>query len=228
MLVGIEGSVNLGFILRLAMNYDVDEIVLVSPKASDFDEAARFAARASGLLRELRILENLEEAFEENELRVCTTAKKGSSKDILRQTIPSYSLPEAVRGWEKIALVFGRESTGLTRKELAMCDVLVNIPSSPRYPSLNLSHAVAIMLYTLYVGFREGEGGRVSDRSRIEELVETYRRIAMMLMRGEERIDRASTAFKKILFKSQPTPSEVRLIHFLLRRIERRLRSCSS
>ena len=52
--------------------------------------------------------------------------------------------------YEKVALVFGNERTGLTDEEVAICSHAINIPSSPSYPSYNLSHAVLILAYTLF------------------------------------------------------------------------------
>jgi tRNA/rRNA methyltransferase len=51
----------------------------------------------------------------------------------------------------KAALVFGRENWGLTNEELAICTNLIQIPTSPDYPSLNLAQAVLICCYELYV-----------------------------------------------------------------------------
>ncbi|MEF8848973.1 MAG: TrmH family RNA methyltransferase, partial [Candidatus Thermoplasmatota archaeon] len=51
----------------------------------------------------------------------------------------------------KIGVVFGREDYGLYNHEIAKCDVMVRIPSSEEYPTLNLSHAVALVLYNLFV-----------------------------------------------------------------------------
>jgi TrmH family RNA methyltransferase len=49
----------------------------------------------------------------------------------------------------KTAIVFGRESNGLSNEELSMCDSIITIPASTEYPVLNLSHAVAVVLYEL-------------------------------------------------------------------------------
>ena len=49
-----------------------------------------------------------------------------------------------------MALVFGRESTGLTNEELEKCDLAVSIPTNSKYPALNISHACAVLLYELF------------------------------------------------------------------------------
>jgi tRNA (cytidine32/uridine32-2'-O)-methyltransferase len=62
-------------------------------------------------------------------------------------------LQEAVAG--EVALLFGRESTGLSNTELDRCQYLVHIPANPQYPSLNLSQAVQVLSYELHVGSLE-------------------------------------------------------------------------
>ena len=69
--------------------------------------------------------------------------------------------------------MFGNERTGLTDGELALCTVAVHIPSSPAFPSLNLSHAVQIIAYTLYLRGPDPLRRSPVPRERVEEVVET-------------------------------------------------------
>jgi TrmH family RNA methyltransferase len=62
-----------------------------------------------------------------------------------------------------VALVFGRESTGLRNEEVSMCDFIFTIPASKSYNSLNLSHAVAVVLYSLFVRYAPKEPRVPSD-----------------------------------------------------------------
>jgi len=55
----------------------------------------------------------------------------------------------------EVALLFGHEDTGLSNEEVHLCQMLMTIPSSPRYRSLNLSHAVMILCYELFVVQRQ-------------------------------------------------------------------------
>ena len=61
--------------------------------------------------------------------------------------------PESIK-WDELgsnpALVFGSERYGLSNDQLLKCDLIVSIPTSPKNPSLNLSHAVALMCYQAY------------------------------------------------------------------------------
>ncbi len=224
-LVGIEGEINLGFILRLAVNFEADKIVLVDPLATDFDEVRRFAAKAGDLVKDVLIVEDLESAFDDDELRICTTAKIGQEGDVLRHTVSPGDLPGIISGRDKIALVFGRESTGLTRRELACCDVLVNIPTSKRYPALNLSHAVSILLYELYLYRKKGllKGPKPAGRELLDFLIKSFEDIVNVVVEDESKKSRAVIAFRRLVTKGAPTSGEAKILSYVLKRAWRRL-----
>lgn len=67
--------------------------------------------------------------------------------DTISGTISS---DDTAKSGGKVALVFGNERTGLSDEELSECTVGVTIPTSSKFPSLNLSHAVQIILYHLF------------------------------------------------------------------------------
>lgn len=230
-LVETEGSINLGFILRLAMNFDIEDIVLVSPRDMDWEEVRRFSAKAHSLIDKLVVKEKLEEAFDEGELRVCTSAII-SEGDFLRQpiTVEEYRRLLLERGG-RVALVFGRESTGLTRDELRQCDVTVTIPTSERYPSLNLSHAVAIMFYETYVtlGKAYREPGRripLAPREELVKLEEDMRKLVSCVTRDEKKRERLLGCILNVIRRGSPRRIEARALEFVVKRAMRRM-SCA-
>ena len=89
-----------------------------------------------------------------------TTARVGLYRDHARapRDWAPQLLEQAAHG--PVALLFGREDRGLRNDELALCTQMVQIPSSPEYTSLNLSHAVMICCYELYVAAGVFEGSR--------------------------------------------------------------------
>jgi len=95
---------------------------------------------------------DLAQSLEDVDLVIGTSAKKaGSEKNHLRTYLKPAELAERLADFDgESALVFGREDVGLFNEELEQCDVLVSIPTSPEYQSMNLSHAVAVILYELY------------------------------------------------------------------------------
>ncbi|RLF93089.1 rRNA methyltransferase, partial [Thermococci archaeon] len=144
-LVEPEVEENIGFIARLMKNFSLEKLILLKPKVDIGSKAMVTAMHATDVLSGLEMLGlDLADLRHDYSLIVGTTAKEGGTEDLLRRTIFPWEISKSISEVEdEVALVFGRESTGLTREELEVCDLLIRIPTSENYPSLNLSHAAA-------------------------------------------------------------------------------------
>lgn len=214
-LVEPEGKVNVGFVARTCVNFGVDELYLVNPRIEVDEEALRYAARARDFLEDAPIVGSLDEALEGVSVSVCTTSRSGQRHDVLRHTITAEELARRMHRWSSIALVFGRESTGLTRAELAKCHLAVTIPASPEYPVLNLSHAVAVILYELWKA-RSGVAKAFYETADTEtlNLVENYvSRLVQLLGIPEPKRTLVPLSVRRILY--QATPSKAEALNFL-------------
>ena len=131
-------------------NFGFRHLSVVAPYEEHWREA-KSAVGASDLLQNAKRVERLEEAVAE-----CTLVIGTGTLEHRRPEQPVIPLPELTpfvdaefaRGG-RVALVFGSEKRGLTREDLALCHVLVEIPTDPRQPSMNLGQAVAVCLYEL-------------------------------------------------------------------------------
>ncbi len=224
-LVEPEGSVNLGFIARLCVNFSVDELYLVNPKAS-IEEALEYASKARDFLLNAVIRTSINEAIENVDLVIATTGKGSGRGDYLRQAI---SLKDFIsllkqRSPGSIAILFGRESTGLTREELSLADYLVTIPANPRYPILNLGHAVAIMLYELFV-FRKTYTNNIPPRASKDQIIEIYKLIDELAIKvvHRDKAYRISRVLKTVIGRGMPSEYEARQIMYLLRKVLRKI-----
>ena len=95
---------------------------------------------------------------------------------------------------ERLGLIFGNEADGLRNEELASCDASIRIPACERQPSLNLSHAVAVVLSRL---FDEAAGSTLepdSSRAAPREELDILRKTWIDLMREHGYFARASEA----------------------------------
>ena len=221
-LVGTEGAYNLGVISRLAMNFDVDELYLVSPKAS-IEEAERYAARAVSMLRSARIVDTLDEALEGASLSICTSSVYRDDKAIRIPVPPREAAGLAAASPGTVALVMGRESVGLTRRELEKCSLFSTIPTSSRYPEMNLATATAVYLYELY----QARGGRLEVEMLDPEkarLIEMYTRALVEALEVEERRAREIiVSLRRIAVKGYGTRREVEHLLYLLSKACRRV-----
>ncbi|MCX8190011.1 MAG: RNA methyltransferase [Candidatus Diapherotrites archaeon] len=151
-LVEPEYPENIGYIARAMANFGLKELILVNPKAElSSPGAISRAMHARYILSSAKVFGSLKEAIEQTDYSIATTAISCKDKKIERNAITPKTLAEKFcRANAKIAIVFGRESNGLTNEELSICDFVVNIPSSKEYRALTISHAAAIIFYELF------------------------------------------------------------------------------
>ncbi|MFW9909088.1 MAG: RNA methyltransferase [Candidatus Thorarchaeota archaeon] len=149
-LVGPENPGNVGFTVRVMANFGVTKLRIVGDDFRKNQYAQIMAVHALDILENAEIHPSLDSALEDIEAAWAATARRGSNHNVTRAVIPLVELPDPKTLPARVALVFGRESTGLVNEELALCDIAFYIPTSRDYPSMNLSHAVAVTLYELY------------------------------------------------------------------------------
>jgi len=150
-LVEPNGPLNVGSVARLCSNFEVDELRIVSPKCDLFSlDAKKMALKGQKFLDNCKIFCNLEKAIFDCDLVLASCGRIDVSKDSF------FESSEDVFNWTKsfkkinnLAIIFGREDSGLTNNELLLANKTFNIPTSKNNPSLNLSHAVSIALYEL-------------------------------------------------------------------------------
>lgn len=148
----------------------------IAGKLPNAMEGARtLAVHALDLLEGAQPYPGLEEAVRGSSLVVGVTRRTGTWRKQAR--ICPEDLPALVarHGGSPVSLVFGNEVSGLTDAELGCCHHALAIPSSPRFPSLNLSHAVQIVAYALYRGLEDAAPRRSPAIAgvRLEELTES-------------------------------------------------------
>ena len=153
---------NVGGTARAMKNMGILHLVLVAPKRFPSDEALARASGAGDVLENARVVDSLEDALE-GCTYVCGTTTRDRS--IGWPTMNPRQFAQLVvdqHSNSNVAVVFGRESGGLTNAELDRCHIRVAIPANPDYPSLNLVSAVQVLCYELfystqYASIPEGE-----------------------------------------------------------------------
>jgi len=145
-LVGPENPLNVGFVARAMKSFGVEELVVAGSAWKTVPDEARITGvSAPEILKGTKFVNGLEDA-----LRGCGTAIAFSRRptDLRQSEITLPALPASLSLKGKTALVFGRESKGLTRAETALCPHLARIPNRNGI-SLNLGQAVAVALFSL-------------------------------------------------------------------------------
>lgn len=156
-LVSPRNPLNIGAAARAMANFGFERLTVVAPYETHWREA-RSAVGAPDLLRSAKESPTLAEAVADCTLVIGTgtlSHRKPEQRVVSLPELAPFVHEELTRGG-RIGLVFGPEKHGLTREDLSWCQLLVEIPTHARQPSMNLGQAVAVCLYELA---RRGFGG---------------------------------------------------------------------
>ena len=143
-----ETAGNVGAVARVMKNFGFQNLVLANPKCDYKSQEARDRAKhANDILKQTKIIKK-------NELRkyytlIGTTAQLGTDYNIPRSPLTPEQLSKIIHDKKNVGVLFGREGSGLSNKEIELCDFVVTIPTSKKYPTMNLSHSVAVICYEL-------------------------------------------------------------------------------
>lgn len=144
---------NIGAVARLMENFNAGRLVLVQPEADPKSrEAMQRSTHGEHRLHTARVVSSLAEALEGAVFAIGASRRRGPAHQVddLSPAQMAHILRDKSNDGD-VALLFGTEDNGLSREDLLSCDLVVNIPASPDYATLNLSHAVAICLYETFV-----------------------------------------------------------------------------
>jgi len=151
-LVSPQDLVNVASVVRIAKNFGIDTIRLVNPEVElDPYRIEGIAHNTADLVARITTHESLEDALADCVFAAVLTGRERAAKrSVLRPRDAAGELAHRTADGP-VALVAGREDSGLTNEELDRCDVLVTISSDPAHSSLNLAQAVAIMAYECWL-----------------------------------------------------------------------------
>jgi tRNA (cytidine32/uridine32-2'-O)-methyltransferase len=159
---------NIGAAARALKNMGISNLRLVAPRTEfPSDEATWRAASATDVLEKARVFDTMNDAVADCGLIIGASAR---SRRIPWPVLTPRQCANHVvldAGKNRVALVFGREDTGLSNEELQLCHYHVQIPANPEYSSLNLAAAVMVVCYEVRVAMLERlapEGSELAQR----------------------------------------------------------------
>lgn len=150
---------NIGAAARAMKNMGLSRLYLVDPIAQIDDEALQRSSRAEDILHNVVVCETLEEALADCGLVVGTSARNRTIPwPLMNPRQCGDRVAQAVDAGNEVALVFGRESRGLTNEELHLCHAHVHIPTEESFSSLNVAQAIQVMAYEMRLAVHENAG----------------------------------------------------------------------
>ena len=149
-LVATSHPGNIGASARAMKTMGLENLALVTPKHYPNAEVTARAAGADDILARAELFPTLEAAVRECGLVIGTSARpRNIPWPVLTPAEAAQEVVSAARRQERVAILFGRENSGLSNEELELCHSVIHIPTNPEYSSLNLAAAVQIICYEL-------------------------------------------------------------------------------
>lgn len=149
---------NIGAAARAMKTMGLSQLYLINPRFFPDDQATVMAAGADDILQNAVVCASLDEALRGV---VFVAGMSARVRDISQEVLaPREAMPLVMQqAQQPVALLFGTEMSGLTNDELARCQLMVRIPVSPEFSSLNLAAAVQLVSYELRLAAGQGDCG---------------------------------------------------------------------
>ncbi len=158
-LVNTSHPGNIGGAARAMKNMGISRLVLVDPQEFPSAKALARASGATDILDQAQVVATLEEALVGCSLVLGTSARdRRIPWPVLDPRECAATCLERLEEGGELALVFGREDSGLTNEELQRCRFHVHIPSDPEFSSLNLAAAVQVLTYEVRMAWLAAQG----------------------------------------------------------------------
>lgn len=235
-LVHTSHSGNIGSAARAMKTMGFKNLVLVSPREYPSEEATALSSGATDILENATVVETLEEAIADCGYVVGTSARSRNlpwpllhPRELANQAL---ALPEST----KLALVFGRERSGLTNEELARCDCHVNIPANPDYSSLNVAMAVQVLCYELRMSSVVSEGEErplwgvewdqpLATSGQLESLFEHWEKVLVDIDFLDPNNPRTlMSKIRRLVLRAQPDDVEANILRGMLSHVDKQQR----
>jgi len=241
-LVNTSHTGNIGSVARAMKTMGLSQLTLVDPVQAPDSHASALAAGATDILAQAKTVGTLAEAISDCGLSIATSARNRTLDWPLLnpRECGSKVLDESPQ--YPVALVFGRENSGLTNDELQQCDFHVHIPSNPDYSSLNLAMAVQTLSYEIRMQWLERQQGEAeSDRESSHELNEYpsgenmerfYQHLEATLLETNfivrQHPGQVMAKLRRLFTRARPEVNELNILRGILASVDKRIQRAQS
>lgn len=201
---------NVGAVARAMANFDFKKLILVNPCELN-DECYARAKHASKIIDEAKIVDSFKKIPKILDYLIATSSiDYESDKKHLRNPVYPDDLTKKIFELDcKVGLIFGREDYGLYNNEIEKCDIMLRIPTSKNYSSMNLSHSVGIVLYNLFVNkdFKPVENRKMNGLEK-EKLFSFLETLIDETNIPEHKKEKTMIMFRRLIGRAMPSTWE--------------------
>lgn len=212
---------NVGAVARAMLNFGASELWIVGEHPELLPVAGWWASGADEILERAHFAATLGEAIGDAHVTVATTSMRGRTTPV---TFTPKTLAQkfaSLANDQLLALVFGREDSGLTRDELVLCQHTAAIPTNDRFPTMNLAQSACVFLYELSQMAPAPDARELPDAATMERIHQRAR--ALLLEAGflhDNNPDRIYDDLRAILARAELDAREATIALGILRQLE--------
>lgn len=224
-LVEPQEAGNVGAAARVMLNFGFDELWIVGQHPPLLPVASWWASGADELLEKVREVQTLSAALADAHLVVATTSARGRTTPADFTPVTLAERLASLAEGQTLALVFGREDSGLTREELMLCHRTAVIPTNETFPTMNLAQAVGAFCYELSTIERREVARALANAAIVERLHDRFE--ALLIEAGFLHVnnpDRIYDDIRAILARAELDEREVTILLGMVRQLEWALR----
>ncbi|WP_261817470.1 tRNA (cytosine(32)/uridine(32)-2'-O)-methyltransferase TrmJ [Vibrio gallicus] len=229
-LVGTSHPGNIGSAARAMKVMGLHQLVLVDPQCDVDEQSMALAAGANDVVKSAKVYPTLEAAVADCVLVVGSSARSRTLDWPMLE--PRECGAKFVENGQSapVALVFGRERTGLSNEELQICQYHVSIPANPEYSSLNLAMAVQTLTYEIRMAFLDHQQSAFPEATQIEysrhsELEMFYQHLEKVLTNtqfiSKDKPSQVMSKLKRLFSRARPEAQELNILRGVLSSIDK-------
>lgn len=217
---------NIGAAARAMKNMGLSNLYLVNPQGYPSATATARASGADDVLSNAVVCSRLKDALQGVQLVIGASARQRSIK---WQQTDVVGACEKIQqsGKDKVAVVFGTEKSGLSNKELDLCQVLMTIPGNPDYFSLNVASAIQVFAYQYFISngqvpFENIPSGKNASFDELEGFYVHFSQVLEHIEYFAEKRPRAllMRRLRRFFGRAEPEKEEIAILRGILRKIK--------
>jgi tRNA/rRNA methyltransferase len=211
---------NIGACARSMKNFGFSKLHIVDPKISfPNNKAKATSVGAFDIINKAKVFNNTDDAISDFDIVISLSARR---RDINKKHISLNDLTKLVKtkNNSKFGLMFGPEASGLSNKDLSFSNYILQIPTSPKFKSLNLSHSVTIICYEIFKILNFGlldknkSKIKISSKSKINSLIKhlLYLLEEKDFFTPKEKKQSMLLNINNLIYRLEPNDKELRIL----------------
>ena len=211
---------NIGAAARSLKNFGFSKLNLVTPKFTFPNQKTKVTSvGAFDLINSAKVFDNIEKAISEFDVVISLSARR---RDINKKHITMKDFKDIINKNQNVSfgLMFGPEASGLSNKDLSYSNYILQIPTSKKFKSLNLSHSVTIICYELFKFLNKNllkkKGGslKISPKSQVSSLVKHLIKLLETkdFFLPKEKKHSMIVNINNLIYRLEPNDKELRIL----------------